>query len=352
MEKKMTNKIRINYNGLDIGKFLCALLILLYHYFSEHGPIPEILDEALSLYAVAVALFMAISGFLTFDKLEHIREKEKRWRYVKKQVRRILTMYLLWSIPYLIFSISKWDWNHIQVSFVFWQIQGWIFKSTFYTIWFMPSLAIGLVLSFWITEKLPMWVTAILAVSMYTVGSMMLTYLFVGEMIPGYEKFAVFASTWLGGPRGWLFFAFPLLVLGKTMVTTKKKIKAFPAAVLSVVFVLCMLIEALILRKIAGHTGIDMTIFMGPTVFCILGFLINIKLPNGRYTIWMRNMSTLIFMSQRLFLTVFPYYLTESTKRLLFNENYGWLVICSVTILFSTFIWLLSKKFDWMKKLY
>ena len=64
MEKKIT------YPGIDIGKFLCAFLILFYHYFSEHGSLPGLLGEALSLYAVAVALFMTISGFLLYNKLE------------------------------------------------------------------------------------------------------------------------------------------------------------------------------------------------------------------------------------------------------------------------------------------
>ncbi len=49
-----------SYAGLDVGKFLCALLILFYHNFTEHGPAPALLEEALSLFAVAVALFMAI----------------------------------------------------------------------------------------------------------------------------------------------------------------------------------------------------------------------------------------------------------------------------------------------------
>ena len=60
------------YGMLDLAKFLCALLILFYHFFSEHGSLPMILEEALSAYAIAVALFMGISGFLVFGKLENI----------------------------------------------------------------------------------------------------------------------------------------------------------------------------------------------------------------------------------------------------------------------------------------
>ena len=143
--EKQNKKI---YPGLDIGKFLCAFLILFYHYFSEHGPLPGILNEVLSLYAVAVALFMAISGFLIFDKLSDIKETKERWKIVKHQVARIYSIYLIWSVPYLIFTISRWDYNSISLSFIFDNVQKWIFNSTFYTIWFMPMLAIGLVLTF------------------------------------------------------------------------------------------------------------------------------------------------------------------------------------------------------------
>ena len=173
------------YNGLDIGKFLCAFLILFYHYFSEHRGLPTIIEEALSLYAVAVALFMLISGFLTFNKIKSLESREDRWGVVKRQALRIFKIYLLWSIVYIIYSISRWDFQNITLSFVLWQIQGWIFNSTFYTIWFMPALAIGLIVAFWLTEKLPVWLCTMLGIVLYVIGSMMLTYSSVGDMLPG-----------------------------------------------------------------------------------------------------------------------------------------------------------------------
>lgn len=83
MENKST---KCMYLGLDVGKFLCAFLILFYHYFSEHGSLLGLLGEALSLYAVAVALFMTISGFLIYNKLEKIDSREERWRVVKNRL--------------------------------------------------------------------------------------------------------------------------------------------------------------------------------------------------------------------------------------------------------------------------
>ena len=282
MEKKNTKSV---YPGIDVGKFICAFLILFYHYFSEHGSLPGVLGEALSLYAVAVALFMTISGFLLYNKLEKIDSREERWSIVKKQVLRIYRIYLLWSIPYLLYTILRWDWSSISFGFIIWEIQRWVFGSTFYTIWFMPMLAIGTMLTFWLTENLSNTVVTILSVLCWVIGSLSLTYQFIGNQIPGFTQFIEIENLWLGGARGWLFYAFPLILVGKYMASYKNKMKPLPMACLSCIFTLTLLVEALLIRKISGsHTGIDLTFMMLPTVFCMLGFLISIRLPNGKYT--------------------------------------------------------------------
>lgn len=345
---------RKTYTALDVGKFLCAMMILFYHYFSEHGPLPGILDEALSLYAIAVALFMVISGFLTYKKLGTIAEYEGRKQYVFKQVKRIFTIYLLWSIPYLIYSISKWPFATLTAKFVLIQIRGWIFSSTFYTIWFMPALAFGLLLSFFLLEKLPKWAVYTLATVCYIISALTLTYSCVGKMIPGYEAIVEFISNWLGGSRGWLLFAFPLLLVGRAMVKLEEKMNWKIMALLSVGSVAGLLAEALILRSIAGHTGIDSTLMMLPTTFCILGFLISFTLiPSGEYSVFLRNMSVLIFMSQRMFLTVLPDILPDAVSRVVFWNNYlGAVIVCGLTLAFSAAIILLTKKFKALKYLY
>lgn len=327
------------YPGIDVGKFLCSFLILFYHYFSEHGSLPGLLGEALSLYAVAVALFMTISGFLLYNKLERVDSREVRWSIVKKQVLRIYRIYLLWSIPYLLFIISRWDWSAVSVSFILWQIQRWVFNSTFYTIWFMPMLAIGTLLTFWVTEYLPNAVVTALGILCYIIGALSLTYQFVGNQIPGFARFVEFENLWLGGARGWLFYAFPLILVGRFMVSHKNKMKPLPMACLSCCCVLAMLAEALLIRKISGrHTGIDLAFMMIPTVFCILGFLISVRLPDGQYAKWMRNMSTLIFMSQRLFLSVLPECFPTIFAVVFSNKYVGAIAITALTVLFSMVI--------------
>lgn len=163
-----------------------------------------------------------------------------------------------------------------------------------------------------------------------------------------------FENLWLGGARGWLFYAFPLILVGKYMVTYKDKMKPLPIACLSCWCTIAMLAEALLIRKISGrHTGIDLTFMMIPTVFCILGLLISLRLPWGRYCVWMRKMSTLIFMTQRLFLTVLPgIFPGLFNTYITVNPFMCFVVICGGTVLFSLLIMQISKSKHYIRLLY
>lgn len=349
----MQNKQIKSYTALDVGKFLCALLILFYHYFSERDSAPALLEEALSLYAVAVALFMAISGFLTFSKLEGMEERADRWNYVKKQVKRIFQIYLLWSIPYLIFTICRWDFATLTPEFVFWKVQGWIFHTTFSTIWFLPALAIGLLVAFFVTEKFSSKTAVTLAVLMYILSSLTGTYKFAGNEILGMESFAAFSKLWLGGNRGGLLFGFPLIMLGRFAAQKKFEIQWKCWALLTVIATGALLAEALTLRYFAGNTGIDQTVMMIPIVFCALQFLLTFSLPSGSYAVYMRKMSVLIFVTQRIFLTVIPALLSEEMKQMLFSNIWiGAVLLCGGTFAFSSLIIALSNRILWLKKLY
>ncbi len=349
----MQGIVRKNYPMLDLAKFFCAFLVLFYHYFSEHPCLPSLIEEALSLYAVAVALFMAISGFLVFDKLALLESTAARWQCVKGQALRILKIYLLWSIPYLIYTVLGWERAEVTVRFLLRQLRQWVFGSTFYTIWFMPSLAIGLIVAFWVKEKLPRCVTYLLAALLYVSGSLLLTYEGVGARIVPVTGVVAKISPWVGGPRGWLFFGFPLTLLGGEMVRVKHKMRWRVTLVFSVLFMGCLLGEALVLRHFFGNTGVDMTLLMLPSVFFILGFLLSVNLPEGKYLLWMRKMSVLLFLSQRLFLTVLPDVLPAALMKVVFVNNYvGAIFICGGTVAFSAGIIFLSKKWKLLKHLY
>ena len=270
---------------------------------------------------------------------------------VAKQVKYILRVYLLWSIPYLVFQISSWDFSTISFSFVLNRVQGWVFGSTFYTIWFMPALCVGLLVAFAATEYLPKVAVYVLAAMAYVVGALMLTYNFLGDAIPGSSAFTAFANRWLQGPRGGLFFGFPLLIVGRLAAEQKEKLNPIVMGLASVIFMALVLAEALLIRRLAGrNTGIDMTMMMPLLVFCILGCIVKIPMRSGKGCVWMRQMSTLLFMTQRIFLSVLPV-LTSGLK--------GWesplfcfVLMCGGTFVFSATLIFASRRMHWLKRLY
>ena len=345
------DSMKKKYAGLDIAKFLCALVVLFYHFFSEHGPIPALLEDMLSLYAVCVALFMVISGFLLNDKLLVETEERVRRLIVKRQVLRILKIYLLWSVPYIVYSIARWDFSSVTPLFVIGKIQSWVFGSTFATIWFMPSLAIGMLLSYFAVEKLPSWLVAVLAVCAYAIGSMNLTYSFVIRDYSWYAEIHQFIERWLNGPRGQFLFGFPMVTLGYVIARTKSRYKPVSSGIISLVLMAGLLAEALILRKLIGHTGIDLLVLMPPATIFITSFLISLPIPWFGGCVWMRKMSVLIFMSQRLFLTVLPGIIV-SVRPLYQNRFASFMIVCGGTFLLSEAVILISKRVEWMKQLY
>ncbi len=339
---------RKKYPLIDVAKFLCALLILFYHYFSEHPTGIWVIQEAISLYAVAVALFMGLSGFLLFDKLK-TTPKEKQWSVVFGQAKRILIIYFIWSVPYLAYRISLWDFSKVNLGFLLNQLQDWIFNSTFYTIWFMPALAVGLVFAYLLISKLRFRYVLIIAAVFYALGSLQMTYSFVGDMIPNFNNFVHFSARWLQGPRGGIFFGMPLIVLGAAATKIKWR-KAGISAGISVLCLALFVAEALILRTKIGGCGLDIAAFMIPLVLFLILFLTSVTFEASFK--WMRSMSVLIFMSQRLFLTVIPG-IFPALKGIVFANTYiGCVIVCGATILFSAGIIALSKKVKPLKYLY
>lgn len=345
---------RKQYPAVDIAKFCCALLILFYHYFSEHGPVAGFVEDFLSLYAVAVALFMTLSGYLTFYKVFRERDTVAAWPAVWKQVKRIMVIYLLWSVPYLFFSIIRWNWAEGTVTplFVLLKVRGWIFQSTYYTIWFMPSLALGLLLAYGLYCKLPWGAACAVGFLLYLLGSLQSTYAFLLKGVPCWGVFATFSDTWLQGCRGGIFFGAPLILLGGCAAKIRWR-KPVTLGVMSMITMALLLTEAILLRRYVGGCGLDLAMMMIPVCLMLTMFLTSISWKSGDFCRWLRAMSVLIFMSQRIFLTVIPQILPESLKnRISANSITGCLMVCGGTILFDVVLLRLSKKSEFLRKLY
>ena len=220
----------------------------------------------------------------------------------------------------------------------------------------MPALAVGILFAYFLYTRLPLITLCLIALIFYIVASLLGTYSFLGDMIPSWKVFHNFSITWLGGGRGGIFFGMPLVLLGGIAAKFNRENLIF-WAIMSFFMMIFLLIEAMVLRRYVGGCGLDNALFMIPACFCITMFLRSISMAPSESMkaglLWMRSMSILVFMSQRLFLTVIPCFFSNDIKIFIFSNPYfGAVILGGGTILFSALLIILSKKYNIIKQLY
>ena len=343
---------RKNYWGLDIAKFICALMIISAHFASEWGSFPQMIDYAFSIYVVAVPFFFACSGFLFFVKLNQLPTKEAQWSYFVKYEKRIWIMYGCWTAVYLPFIIASWVKNG---TFGMEKILNWLHTSlvfqTYATIWFLPALAVGIAITYFLVKKVPLkWIIVISCV-LYVIGMFGYTYYFVveGTFIGKiYEIYMIAFKTIRNG----LFNGVPFLVMG--YMFTKKEIKPNKKALLingalAIVSLGLMVVECFILKLKVQVSGMDINIFVVPFTYFFMVTAMNLELKDRKLFVWLRKLSLLMFVSQRLFLTALPVVLPSVFGAIYSNSYVGLIAVLVLTIGFSVAFIKISEKVKFFK---
>lgn len=345
--------VRKNYWSLDLAKMLCALLIISAHFSSEKwgaGKFPAVIDYGFSIYIIAVPFFFCCSGFLFFKKLFALGTKEEKHAYFVKYQKRIWLMYAGWSLIYLPFQVCIWI-SHGDVLGEFLKyVHSALVIQTFATIWFLPALAVGIAITYFLITRLSKGQMIALSVALYVIGTLGYTYDFVADAIGlggVYDVYLVVFKT----TRNGLFNAVPFIYMGA--LVAKKDIsvsaKGFLkyGALAAVSFVL-MIGESFILKLKFDAWGMDTGIFVAVFTYFFIMMLLHIELKENVLWLWCRKISLGVFVSQRLFLTCLPFVLPSVFEVLYGNGYLGLVLVILLTVGFSVCLDLLSK---WIKPL-
>ena len=128
------------YDGIDVLKFLMALLVVVLHLhpFKGISPYWDYLTTQ-GLTRVAVPFFFLTAGFFLFRKM---REDAVDWAAIRKYVRRIFYMLVAWSLVYLPFFIkTSVRYYHDDLGKgILRLIKGFFYNGVQYHLWFLPVL--------------------------------------------------------------------------------------------------------------------------------------------------------------------------------------------------------------------
>ena len=345
---------RKNYWTLDIAKFICAILIISAHFASEIATFPTLIDYVFSVYIIAVPFFFCCSGFLFFKKLNALEEAAEKRKYFWSYQKRIWIMYGVWSLIYMTFVVATW----IRKGICTWaQFLKWlhmaVVSQTYATIWFLPALAVGIALTYLLVTKVKnKWGCIAICIGLYVIGSLGYSYnfickdTFVGKI---YEWYLIAFKT----TRNGLFNAVPFLYMGYLFATRKDtneyRQQVWKDVVLMAACFALVVAESFFLKLNFDVTGMDFIFALLPFTYFLMKTLLGIDLKERGVYVYCRKLSLLMFVSQRLFLSVFSVVFPSLFGVLYKNSYVGLFIVLVLTIGFSLVVVLLSKKVKSLK---
>lgn len=302
MEKK-------TYGILDIAKFISALLVIAIHC----APFIQV-DESVNFVFVqifarlAVPFFFITSGWLFFRKIDPKQGMKdiNNVSALKHYWFRIFKIYVIWSVLYLPLMIVTWIQGGFDLNSIIRLIRDFLFNGTYYHLWFLPALLMGIPFIYVLYTKLQKHWMLWISLTLYVMGMMINVYgntllevPVIGSIIQGYESILVTS-------RNGIFFAPIYLSLGiyvQDFLQGNFKKQSGIAFLISF-GLFCG--EAYLLRHCnIMHDLTSMYLMLLPTVFFLFMFLMQFHLKEQPIFSTLRKMSLLIYVSHIYFIFIF-----------------------------------------------
>lgn len=341
---------RKQYGALDFAKFIASIIIIVLHTnpFSSYSSILNFGFRNI-ITIVAVPFFFITSGCLFCAKLNSLNEDSGA--YLKKYIKRLVVMYLLWSAVYFVFVATDWVKNGVSLSDVLQYIKRFFFEGSYQTIWFLPALMTSVSIVYLLRKKLSYKNIFILAIPFYVIACFGSSYYGLSVKIPVvnnfYNAYFSFFDTIKNGVLfGWIYVALGGVFSEKTFKT--KPCKYF---VLSCTFFVLMAGETIVQTYLKWATnGVDTKFILLPLSASLFCLVMSLNIKTNPVLVRMRELSLLMFLSQRIFLTLFDWLLTDTI--FVQNSMVYFISILGFTIIFSRVFIVLSEKIKILKRFY
>ncbi|MCC8015593.1 MAG: acyltransferase [Eubacterium sp.] len=148
-------------------KLTLAYIILARHLaqgFSDAGTLTHVLIVN-TISTIGVPTFFIVSGFLLY------RNGTPKHKHVISQIKRILLLYLVWSIIYLPLNIRGILISENKINGVREYFQNVVFSGSYYHLWYLPALAVGIGLVYWLRKAVHnKKVILIILIALFVIG--------------------------------------------------------------------------------------------------------------------------------------------------------------------------------------
>ena len=294
----------MQYKGIDIVKFIMALFVVILH---TH-PLRTVNAAADFLTAdviarAAVPFFFAATGFLLEKQINDGRADTRET--IIGYVRKVLGLYCIWTVIYLpIIIYNKFIISDETFSYnIFTMIRDFIFAGSYGQLWYLPAVAVGVLVVFVLRKYLGEGKTVILLLLLFLMGLATQSYFGLTSVL--IEPDSVL---WKGMKavkkvmvtcRNGVFFGSIFIYMGTWIARCNVKVKEWKAIVGLTISTLLFYMEESTLWKIGSVRETDMYLLLFPTVFFLMMLAIQIQVRAD--TVFLRKMSINIYLVHTAF---------------------------------------------------
>ena len=291
---------KTQYYGLDLLKFLMALLVAARHVIQIYYPAESrwrlVIGNWLSNLAVPV--FFVIAGFLLFKKLTNTD-----WTIIRRYVCRILKLYILWCIIYWPIDIYNWHQSGEPVlKTILFYFQSFLFSSTITQLWYLPALATACLIV-WAGYKagLKIWMLLLLTSLLFIFGCSCNNQYFLEHSPRKIQEFIHWYAPIFLTTRNGVFYGSLYVTLGLWFSRKQWHMPPLLAAAGSLIFLRVMY------KEVSTFSNANMVFSAIPTVVCLVELAMGLKGTSSRFFLFLREQSQWIYFSHYYFIHLFSW---------------------------------------------
>ncbi len=330
------NKIPKNYNGIDLIKFICAIMVFTIHIPLINAPIGQEISGVAThinlglrefVCRLAVPFYFVSSGFFLFEKMPKNTLDIKR---IENYCFKLLRLLGSWSVL--------------------------LFIGGTYHLWYLGATVVAVtLLSVCLHFNAKTGHLVLLAIILYTIGLLGNSYF---GLIKPFTTNAIFENVYdiwgffVTTTRNGLFMGFLFVLIGFFFAQGKIQLKKVFSLVGFCVSFVFLLGEVFLLTYYEITLKHDMYIFLIPSVFFLFSFSCSLQLNDRPIYARMRSIGMLVY-----FLHPFADALVLFANEILYNIlnidmlPFRFFTVLLTTLLVATYIeWLYHKdKFKWLR---
>ena len=291
---------KTQYYGLDLLKFLMALLVAARHVIQIYYPAESrwrlVIGNWLSNLAVPV--FFVIAGFLLFKKLTNTD-----WTIIRRYVCRILKLYILWCIIYWPIDIYNCHQSGEPVlKTILFYFQSFLFSSTITQLWYLPALATACLIV-WAGYKagLKIWMLLLLTSLLFIFGCSCNNQYFLEHSPRKIQEFIHWYAPIFLTTRNGLFYGSLYVTLGLWFSRKQWHMPPLLAAAGSLIFL------GVMYKEVSTFSNANMVFSAVPTVVCLVELAMGLKGTSSRFFLFLREQSQWIYFSHYYFIHLFSW---------------------------------------------